>query len=467
MVLHVSFTKSFMPSLQRLSLFVYIYYLNQCCYNFVGAEVFITHPHANQKTGLEVKLAIKFCFPIGSDDLINQLYEVGQLGVFKECSDDSCLKGDLHSVADSPLQTGSWNIYHAWKQRIQQNEAKEYDTVNSSEESCFFAYYYYIELKVKKPGKVTIVVVVYNNSNTQHTQSNMQVEELLTSTKLTFYTELPVPNVSLNSNLFRTKYFEQIWNSCRWSQFGNSVGHDGVKSCSGWSTPKLTNLTRNVLLEVLLNPQYNIHAFLDAPCGDMQYMSYFMDEIEVLLRGGESSSSSSESSGNRSLVHYGADIVTKLIYEHANKYSEKAWSGSFKVVDFANENGTFVGDLSQMWGHELPPIDLIYSRQMMQHLSENDTCAVLRNFNRTGARFLLASTFLTSANEKKRKTSAESIVYETLSEADAGNYMKQNLFLPPFNLPIPLYIARDDPKSEYIYLALWNLPLPSYVCGGT
>ena len=249
------------------------------------------------------------------------------------------------------------------------------------------------------------------------------------------------------TNLFRKQYFEQVYSECTWHDgaTANEAARSNNISCSGVSTSSDTKHTQKTLREILLDPQLRIQHFLDAPCGDLKYMSHFMHTLWDTTQT------------PHHVEYHGADIVESLIQRHQQTYGQEPWLGSFQSVDFAVEDVVLRRKNGQ-------PFDLIFSRQMTQHLSKNETCAVLRTFNRSGARYLLATTSLNVGGD-------EGLVWDTMTSDQLGNFVEQSLLLPPYSLPPPVYIARDDPIGSFIsekevrvYLGLWSLPLPTSVC---
>ena len=73
------------------------------------------------------------------------------------------------------------------------------------------------------------------------------------------------------------------------------------------------------------------------------------------------------------------------------------------------------------------PTDLIFSRQMMQHMCNRDVQHVLDLISRSGARFALLTHFETA---------------EAMDNSDihcsSGGYRPQDLLKPPFSLPPPI-----------------------------
>jgi hypothetical protein len=155
-----------------------------------------------------------------------------------------------------------------------------------------------------------------------------------------------------------------------------------------------------------------IGSLLDAPCGDLNWI------VRVPLDG----------------VRYtGADIVEDMVRELRRKHAARG--REFITLDI-------VGDAA-------PAHDLILCRDCLVHLSEADALAALRNFSRSGAKYLLTTTFPG--------------VQENPPLDRTGRWRPLNLCRPPFNLPEPLEVVHErcpEPGFESKSLGLWRLPLP-------
>ncbi len=94
------------------------------------------------------------------------------------------------------------------------------------------------------------------------------------------------------------------------------------------------------------------------------------------------------------------------------------------------------------------PTDLVFSRQMMQHMCNRDALHVLDLISRSGARLALLTHFETDEDNSD-------------IECNSGGYRPQNLLKPPFWLPPPLrYWPENYSVDQRVGLGLWALPLP-------
>jgi len=148
--------------------------------------------------------------------------------------------------------------------------------------------------------------------------------------------------------------------------------------------------------------KYSIKTFLDIPCGDYNWMKE-VDKIGI--------------------EYIGADIVKHVIANNSKIY--KAPNVSFKILDATKDN--------------LPKVDMIFCKDCLQHLSYENVWKVLRNFKRSGSKYLLVTSY-----------------HLTLKNWDIldGDSRQLNLQKAPFNLPKPLLkildISQID-KNMYLY----------------
>jgi hypothetical protein len=159
-----------------------------------------------------------------------------------------------------------------------------------------------------------------------------------------------------------------------------------------------------------LAAELEINVFLDAPCGDFFWMRHVALPVERYI---------------------GVDIVDALIQGHRDEFTSP--EREFRCLDLSAD--------------ELPKADMIHSRDLLVHLSHRDALQVLANFKRSGARYLLTTTF---PGTKKN----EDIV--------TGGWRPLNLELPPFNFQPPVRLinegcTEDNHRYADKSLGLWRL----------
>ena len=95
----------------------------------------------------------------------------------------------------------------------------------------------------------------------------------------------------------------------------------------------------------------------------------------------------------------------------------------------------------------LPAADLLFSRQMLQHMCSEDALRFVRLVARSSARFALLSTFKTDDD-----------FVNTDIPCASGGYRPQDLTKPPFSLPAPLFLFDEMyPIDRRISLGLWRV----------
>lgn len=188
----------------------------------------------------------------------------------------------------------------------------------------------------------------------------------------------------------------------------NCFGSEESVSGQG-STILQTQILRSQLVDLL--KKFNIKTFLDAPCGDFNWMKLVDYPFEQYI---------------------GIDIVDKIITDNTVKYSDQIYS--FDCLDMCRS--------------PLPKADLIFCRDALVHLDYSHCFAALKNFKNSGSKYLLTTTF--TARDENSNLEGE-MIWRTL-----------NLEQEPFCFPSPVYILNEgctEGDGDYAdkCLALWLL----------
>lgn len=190
--------------------------------------------------------------------------------------------------------------------------------------------------------------------------------------------------------------FKHIYETNHW---------DEAESVSGpGSTLEETEPIRRELPALLA--EMGASSLLDLPCGDFHWMQH------------------TDLSGVR---YIGGDLVGDLIECNQEKHS--CDGVDFQKIDLVNDT--------------LPAVDVILCRDCLVHLSFADAQAALSNIARSGAGWLLATSF-------PSVTRNDDIV--------TGQWRPINLTLPPFNLSEPEQVIGENcTESEFAdkNLSLW------------
>ena len=156
----------------------------------------------------------------------------------------------------------------------------------------------------------------------------------------------------------------------------------------------------------ILFERFNIQTLLDAPCGDLFWIS--------CINFG-------------SIFYHGVDIQERVIDRNIKKFPGKA----FTCLDITEDT--------------LPKADMIFSRDGLVHFSKMHIDATLQNFRDSGAEYLIMTHF---TNQRE------------FVDIETGDWRPINFCLPPFNMEPPVVILNErykDPAFSDKSVALWRL----------
>lgn len=165
----------------------------------------------------------------------------------------------------------------------------------------------------------------------------------------------------------------------------------GAESVSGPGSSQARGADFETELIALVDG-WNVRSIVDAPCGDFNWMRNVL--------------------GQRHLSYTGVDIVEELIV------------GNTRVHGGANRR--FL--CTDMTRADLPEADLIVCRDGLVHLSFADAEAAIRNFRRSGSRYLLATTFVSRSRNE---------------DVPTGGWRVLNMEAAPFCFPAPLALIDE------------------------
>ena len=197
--------------------------------------------------------------------------------------------------------------------------------------------------------------------------------------------------VQPRSRIFRKAYHTRVWDS--------DESHSGRGSELG-ATEAL-----RIYLPTIFD-RLHIKTFLDAPCGDWNWMR----EVDL------------------SKVDYiGADIVSDAIERNRQKYQKERVK--FIVADLTKD--------------ELPQADLILCRDCWVHVSFEDIADIIENFRRSRSEYLLVSNSPHVQENKDKLTGLD--------------WRHINLKKAPFNFPDPLDSFKDHYDDTPFFMSLWRI----------
>lgn len=192
--------------------------------------------------------------------------------------------------------------------------------------------------------------------------------------------------------------FTEIYHQNTWGSEVSRSGPGSHPDRAGTIGPILERIIR----------EYRIKSFLDAPCGDWMWMKELQLPLETYL---------------------GIDIVDDVIAANKQRFADSRHS--FEVADISCA--------------DLPQFDLIFCRDCFVHFSFADIFRTLENFQRSGCRYLLTTTF-------RRAPGNIDIV--------TGGWRVINLLKAPFCFPQPLEFFVDwtsDERYSDKSFGLWDL----------
>lgn len=179
-----------------------------------------------------------------------------------------------------------------------------------------------------------------------------------------------------------------------------------IESVSGiGSTLRYTEHLRSQLPEML--NKFSISKILDAPCGDMNWMSVFLKE-------------------HPEIIYIGGDIVDKLITNNQQYVT--------KNIQFMKLDVTLT---------PLPDADLWFCRDLWFHLPDEYIFKSIDNFLQSNIKYLFTSNHINTTGFKNTN----------LKEVD---FKLIDLFSSPYNLPQPLYritdfIGKKHPREMVLF----------------
>src|SRR6185312_15419513 len=205
------------------------------------------------------------------------------------------------------------------------------------------------------------------------------------------------PNVSVHphpSLLNRARAAAHTTVRVQWTDDGGATLSSGLQSPRMSRPPhrhRIGNLTP--CSAIRLTRRYGVSTMLDIACGDWNWMSH----VEL------------------SLARYiGADVVVPLVERNQERYGDDRHA--FLVLDAVVD--------------KLPKVDLIFSRDTLDHLPLADVSAVLRNFKSRGCTYMM----ITHYPAVRRNC-----------DIRAGNWRPVNFLRAPFRLSPPIEMIDEGP----------------------
>lgn len=194
--------------------------------------------------------------------------------------------------------------------------------------------------------------------------------------------------------------------------FGEIFRHNAwgdAESVSGPGSTRARGAAFSAELIALLHG-LDVQVLLDAPCGDFNWIAPVADAVPRYV---------------------GVDVVPELVA--ANERRHASARRRFACADLARD--------------PLPRADVILCRDCLVHFADRDVWRAIENFRRSGARYLLTTTFVARGRNPGIRT---------------GGWQPLDLEAPPFGFPRPLALVDErcehtDGRFRDKRLALWAL----------
>jgi hypothetical protein len=194
----------------------------------------------------------------------------------------------------------------------------------------------------------------------------------------------------------RQSVFLGIWKDNFW-------GCNETRSGNGSSLAETARLRADLppLLDFL-----GVHSLADAGCGDLNWMKTLTDHLQF---------------------YFGYDIVPDLISDVQAQFGSRR-NCFFKALDVVTES--------------LPQCDAIISRDCLTHLPLDAALLALRNFKRSGSRYLIATTHGVGRN----------------LWVNVGGWHTLDMTAAPFNLPSPKFSISEGGSKTLGVWAVTDIP---------
>jgi hypothetical protein len=180
--------------------------------------------------------------------------------------------------------------------------------------------------------------------------------------------------------VFKVIYDENLWNE---KESKSGIG----------SIQSNTKKVRENLYDLF--KKYNVNSFLDAPCGDFNWM---------------------QTINFNKIKYIGGDIVEHIIIKNNELYKKE--NRFFIKLDITKD--------------KLPDVDLIFVRDCLVHLNDSLIFDFIRNIKKTKIKYLLTTNFPFTNNNYNITT---------------GNWRAINLQRKPYNFPKELDILWEDTRE--------------------
>jgi hypothetical protein len=219
-----------------------------------------------------------------------------------------------------------------------------------------------------------------------------------------------------SSNLSNAEKFTLIYRDKLWLKVTSHLNRD--KSVSGHgSTLQSTELIRPQLEKFIRD--VDARTFLDAPCGDFNWMRAvsFPNECDYV----------------------GGDVVSPLIKSLQNRFGYSLGDVPHEGLPTARSRRFIVLDLTS---DAIPKADIWLCKDCLQHLANSEIAKILEKFHVSDVEYFLCSNHFS---------------VDMNIDTGTGGFRHVDITMPPFNFPAPFMKIVDAPvDGEPRYIGVWR-----------
>jgi hypothetical protein len=252
---------------------------------------------------------------------------------------------------------------------------------------------------------ILFIIFIFTGNSLQH--DNINHREYIAVSKPILH---PISCYHVNTSQFDNVYESEFWGpklSKPEGFYGNAHFPPPSRSSSSGGGSDLGPRTINSL-DILRKTikRFNISTMIDIPCGDVNWIfdSWETDSLELYI--------------GLDVVKPVIDLNSKRFAHHNNKVFAQ-WDGSYCNLPKFFKPSMNLQNLPDRTRLIHQSVDLIHSRDVLQHLTLQAGLSFLCNMVTSGARILISTTFPQGSN----------------SDIQPGQFYHNNLDLPPFSLP--------------------------------
>lgn len=210
----------------------------------------------------------------------------------------------------------------------------------------------------------------------------------------------------------KVQRIEDFYSNAAWPPNERNAG-SGIGSNLGYATQTSLNILRDVIVK------YDVKSMIDIPCGDTNWIfdSRETDSLETYI--------------GLDIVKAVVDLNAQRLSHHSNKMF-RHWDGTSCPLPMLKNPDS-------KWPQ---PVDLIHSRDVLQHLPLHQGLQFLCNVVSSGARVFVTTTYSHDSEN---------------SEISEGDFFHNDLTKAPFDMPSQASCEPTHPQLEPDLTCVYNL----------